>query len=165
MKRTRFKIKILKEKDIKPLREALSKKQRGLCLICKKPLNAPCLDHHHKKRIKGSGRIRGVLCRSCNVMLGKIENNCVRYSISQEELPEILRSMAWYLERTYLPYIHPSDAPKIPKLKKSSYNKLKKIMKADPGRKKCPEYPKSGKLTKPIKVLYKEFQLKPEFYS
>lgn len=169
MKRTKrflpVKIKVLGWGDISTLRDTLSQKQGGFCLICKRKLNAPCLDHNHKKRIKGSGQIRGVLCRSCNVMLGKIENNCVRYSISQEELPEILRSMACYLERPHLPYIHPSDAPKTPKLKKSSYNKLKKIMKDAPSRKKCPEYPKSGKLTKPLEALYKEFQLEPEFYS
>lgn len=169
MKRTKpkttRKIKVLGWGDISTLRDALSQKQGGFCPLCQRELNAPCLDHHHKKRIKGSGQVRGVLCRSCNVMLGKIENNCVRYSISQEELPMILRNMACYLEQPHLPYIHPSDAPKTPKLKKSSYNKLKKIMKDAPGRKKCPEYPKSGKLTKPLEALYKEFQLEPEFYS
>lgn len=159
------KIKVLGWGDISPLREALCEKQQGFCPICCRKINAPCLDHHHKKRIKGSGQIRGVLCRSCNVMLGKIENNCVRYSISQEELPEILRNMAKYLEQPHLPYIHPSDAPKQKLLMKSSYNKLKKIMKEAPSKKKCPEYPKSGKLTKPLKALYKEYNLKPEFYS
>lgn len=169
MKRTKHflpvKIKVLGWGDISALRDALSKKQQGICPICGKELNAPCLDHHHKKRIKGSGQVRGVLCRSCNVMLGKIENNCVRYCIAQEDLPTVLRSMALYLEQPHLPYIHPSDAPKTPKLKKSSYNKLKKIMNDASGRKKCPEYPKSGKLTKPLEALYKEFQLEPEFYS
>lgn len=165
IKNSKAKIKVLGWGDISTLRDALSQKQGGFCPLCQRELNAPCLDHHHKKRIKGSGQVRGVLCRSCNVMLGKIENNCVRYAISQEDLPRILRNMARYLEQPHLPYIHPSDAPKTPKLKKSSYNKLKKIMEDAPGRKKCPEYPKSGKLTKPLEALYKEFHLEPEFYS
>lgn len=163
--KTKVRIKVLGWGDIVALRETLCQKQQGICPVCQRMLNAPCLDHHHKRRIKGSGQIRGVLCRSCNVMLGKIENNCVRYSISQEELPEILRNMAKYLEQPHLPYIHPSEAPKPKLLKKSSYNRLKKIIKEAPGKKKCPEYPKSGKLTKPLKALYKEFNLKPEFYS
>jgi hypothetical protein len=116
-------LKILKHCDISTLREVLCQKQQGICPICCKELNAPCLDHHHKKRIKGTGQIRGVLCRACNVMLGKIENNCVRYSIAQEGLPAVLRNMATYLEQPHLPYIHPSDAPKAKKLRKSSYNK------------------------------------------
>jgi len=159
------KIKVLGWGDIGPLREAISQKQGGFCPICQRILNAPCLDHHHKKRIKGSGQIRGVLCRGCNVMLGKIENNCIRYSISQEELPEVLRRMAQYLEQEHLPYIHPSDASKPPKLMKSSYNKLKKLVDQAPGKRKCPEYPKSGKLTKPLQKLYREFCLAPEYYS
>jgi hypothetical protein len=100
-------------------------------------------------------------------MLGKIENNCVRYSIAHKNLPEVLRNMADYLERPQLPYIHPTDAPKAPLLKKSSYNKLKKVMEVSANRKKkkCPEYPKSQKLTKPLEALYKEFNIEPEFYS
>jgi len=158
------KIKILGWGDIGTLREALSQKQGGFCPICHRKINAPCLDHHHKKRLKGSGQIRGVLCRSCNVLLGKIENNCVRYAICQEELPDVLRHMALYLEQAHLPYLHPSEAAKPMILKKSSYNKLKKIVQDAPGVKQVPPYPKSGRLVKSLQKLYKEFHLPPEFY-
>lgn len=64
---------------------ALVAKQRGLCAICgvsfnkreykgggpfRKTikLNVPCVDHCHK-----TGKIRGALCYSCNVQLGKLE--------------------------------------------------------------------------------------------
>lgn len=152
----------LKNKDLLPLRKKLEKKQNNLCLICEKELSSPVLDHQHKKRIKGTGLIRGVLCRQCNVMLGKVENNCVRYSIKQNELPFILRNMANYLERKHLPYIHPSEAPKQKKLKKSSYKKLAKIIGDE---QKVPDYPKSGKLTKSLKKLYLKYGVRPEFYA
>jgi hypothetical protein len=94
------------------------------------------------------------------VLLGKIENNCARYSVSQQELPEVLYNMAKYLEKEHLPYLHPSEAPKAKKLKKTSYNKIKAV-----SRKKCPSYPRSGKLTKVLERLYEEYQIEPEFYA
>lgn len=163
-------IRQLKSNEVKSLRKYLLKKQKGKCLICKKKTDDAVLDHHHKKRIKGTGQIRGVLCRTCNVLLAKSENNCVRYGVSHEELPEILISMSAYLKRKQLPYIHPSEAPKKPILTKSSYNKLVKVVN---GEKKIPEYrmhktkknkPVQG-LTKPLEKLFNQFNIKPEFYK
>lgn len=152
----------LKNKDMVSLREELIKKQKNVCPLCERKINSPVIDHQHKKRIKGSGLLRGVLCRSCNVMLGKVENNCVRYSISQNELPAYLRNMANYLEKEHLPYIHPSEAPKVKRLKKSSYKRLVKIVN---GKQKVPDYPKSGKLTKPLKELYTKYGVQPKYYA
>lgn len=156
----------LKAKDVPKLRRfLLEKKQDGKCPICEKIIEDPCLDHSHIKRIGGSGLIRGVLCRTFNVFIAKSENNCTRYGIKQSDLPQILRSCANYLEREHLPYIHPSERPKDPKLKKQSYNKLLKAYKNSGKRAKFPEYPKSQKLTKKIAELFEQFGIKAEFYK
>ncbi len=156
-------IKQLKAKDVKSLRDHLYKKQKGKCLICKKKTNKPVLDHHHKKKVKGTGQIRGVLCSNCNIFLAKSENNCKRYLISNEELSTVLRSMADYLDKKQLPYLHPSEAPKKPKLMKNSYNKLKKALKDTEF--KCPAMSKSGVLTLVLKKAFVQAEIKPEFYK
>ena len=153
----------LKASDVPKLRKfLLNKKQDGKCPICTKEITDPCLDHSHIKRIRGSGLIRGVLCRTCNVFIAKSENNCTRYGIEQARLPFILRKCADYLEQAHLPYIHPSERPKDPLLKKASYNKLHKLY---DGRAKFPEYPKSRKLTKKLAEIYAKYALTPEFYK
>lgn len=57
-------------------RAILDKRQDWKCAICSEPLanltNA-CLDHDHY-----TGVIRGVLCRNCNGIEGKIKNLAVR---------------------------------------------------------------------------------------
>ena len=157
----------IKWEDIKTVRDALLIKQGGTCPICEREIRdgEACLDHHHKKRIKGTGKIRGVLCRTCNVLLGKMENNCVRYSVAHSDLPRVLRNMAAYMERRQLPYIHPSDRPKEPKIMRSSYNELCRRIASDQPSRRLPEYPKSGKLTKPLKKLYREIGMIPKFYK
>ena len=153
----------LKSKDIPVYRKKILKEdQDGLCAICGNPPRTPCLDHHHKKKIKGTGRIRGVVCSNCNVFLAKSENNAVRYGISHEELPEILRSMADYLEKDQYDLIHPSEKPHVPKLQKNSYNALRRVYN---GKAKFPPYPKSGKMTKPLRKLFKRFSIEPKFYK
>lgn len=166
IKKIKPKNKQLQSKDIPKVREKILKDQCGLCPICKREISDPCLDHHHKKKIKGTGLIRGVLCRSCNVFIAKAENNCVRYGILQIELPSILRNFADYLEQEHYPLIHPSEKPKTKILKKSAYNKLKKAYK---GKAKFPLYrTRKNKnvqtLTKPLKKLFEEYNIKPEFY-
>lgn len=49
--------------------QRMSENQENLCLICKefKPL---CVDHDHK-----TGRIRGLICASCNKGLGHFRDN------------------------------------------------------------------------------------------
>lgn len=157
--------------DVAIVRDNIAKANKFVCPICEKYMysNEIVLDHHHKKRIKGTGLIRGSICRTCNVFIAKSENNAPRYRISKKELPHVLRRIADYIERPQYIYIHPSEKPKQPRLKKASYNKL---VKADKENKntflKCPKlvpYPKSGKVTVPLKKLFDFYEIEPEFYS
>lgn len=60
------------------------KKQNGCCAVCKKPQKdfskSFAIDHDHK-----TGKIRGLLCHGCNVILGfskedtKILKNAIKY--------------------------------------------------------------------------------------
>ena len=93
----------LKQKDLPTIREQLLREQNGICPICKRVITDPCVDHHHKKWIKGTGLIRGVLCRSCNVFIAKSENNCIHTIHSELHDPQGIQE---HLERTPL-YIHP----------------------------------------------------------
>ncbi len=157
----------LKSSEVEKLRNHLWKKQGGKCLICKNITYDPVLDHHHKKKIKGTGFIRGVLCRTCNVFLAKSENNTVRCGIPVENLPEILRSMADYLERKQIEVVHPTER-KRQILQKSSYNKLITIY---DGRAKIPPYKTSPKgkpmqkLTVKLKALFEKYNITPTYYK
>lgn len=55
--------------------------QKGLCKICQQPMKPAAVDHCHS-----TGRVRGLLCRKCNVGLGMFRDN-----------PSLLRSAARYL--------------------------------------------------------------------
>lgn len=47
--------------------------QNGLCKICGDKLDAnkqTCVDHNHK-----TGKVRGILCRKCNVGIGAFQEN------------------------------------------------------------------------------------------
>lgn len=59
----------LKTTEIAGYRETLRKQQRDKCPICgcKLSLNLPSLDHDHE-----TGDCRGVLCRNCNQVEGRI---------------------------------------------------------------------------------------------
>ena len=74
----------------------------------------------------------------------------------------MLRNIADYVEKPHYPLMHPTEAPKIPKLKKSSYKKLKKVY---DGRAKFPKYPKQKKLTVGLKALFEKYGIEPEFYK
>ena len=52
----------------------------------------PVLDHCHT-----TGAVRGTLHRSCNSLLGKVENNAARFGI--KSLPAFLHGCAGYLQR------------------------------------------------------------------
>ena len=156
----------LKHKDLKEYRNRILKTdQNGLCAICNKIPKRPVLDHHHKKKIKGTGLVRGVIDSNMNVFLAKIENNAMRYGISNDDLPDILRSIANYMEKEQYPLIHPTEAPKEKKLKKSSYNKLLKVYKESESKLKFPSYPKSKRLTKPLEKFFNRYNILPEYYK
>ena len=68
----------LSRKDIPVVKEKLLKKQKGLCLICKRDLNTlpsrdVCLDHNHS-----TWMVRAVLCRQCNALEAKVYRAFVR---------------------------------------------------------------------------------------
>lgn len=57
--------------------------QGGRCAICSEPMDPACADHCHER-----DAFRGLLCRDCNLGLGRFHDN-----------PERLRQAAEYLER------------------------------------------------------------------
>ena len=78
---------------VAPYRAALLKKQVGKCALCKRQPAVPCLDHCHSE-----GVVRGVLCRGCNALLGKIENNAARNGLRGTDLYTYLMNIPQYLE-------------------------------------------------------------------
>jgi len=60
--------------------------QNGVCAICKEPGDGRwkklCVDHDHK-----TGKVRQLLCRNCNMVLGQVGDNII-----------ILQSMIEYLQ-------------------------------------------------------------------
>lgn len=68
----------LKVAEVAATRKRLLAEQGGKCALCQQACTeaAACLDHCHS-----TGAIRAVLHRSCNAVLGKVENGCVRYAV------------------------------------------------------------------------------------
>jgi hypothetical protein len=158
----------LKSKDVKPTRDIILEAQYGKCALCGNEItedSGASLDHQHmtaKETIgeDGAGLVRGVLCRGCNVMEGKIWNNMRRYLQPENVQDRIkwLESLIQYYKADNYKLIHPSEAPKEPKVSKRNYNKLKKIYDK---KAKFPDYPKSGKLTIKLKDLFEEYEIPP----
>lgn len=66
---------INRDQSIQVKAAILSKRQDGKCAICKTSLKLTdaCLDHDH-----ATGIVRGVLCRNCNGIEGRIKNLVTR---------------------------------------------------------------------------------------
>lgn len=159
---------VLKQADIKELREKLHREQNEICPICKDKTayDKITLDHQHKKKHEeigelGKGLIRGTICFTCNSAEGRILSVYQRQGLHKKEIEytDWLRNLADYLDRENLPYVHPNEVPKEPNIKKSLYNKLKKEYLKTERKKKFPDFPKSGKMTKALKELSEEFQI------
>lgn len=119
-----------------------------ICPICKKKIINPVVDHEHKKKVKGTGRIRDTICSNCNVFIAKAENNCVRYGIVLGELPEVLKNISEYFTTQQYNIIHYTEKDGKPILQKTLANKIIKWWDVlYPGKKKL-KYPKSGNITK-----------------
>lgn len=82
----------------------LLKAQGGLCLVCQKSINVKtagrasdyCCDHDHE-----TGEVRGILHRSCNAALGKIDHAAGRWgakSMKYEDIVPYLKQVVAYYE-------------------------------------------------------------------
>jgi hypothetical protein len=63
--------------------ESMLGEQEGHCKLCDRTENL-CVDHCHD-----TGKIRGILCASCNVGIGNLQDD-----------PDLLRKAAEYLEKS-----------------------------------------------------------------
>lgn len=74
----------IKHTQIAHHREKIMKRQRGKCPLCTEDLelNLPSLDHDHD-----TGAIRGVLCRNCNQVEGRVNRwvNRGKRSLTKKE--------------------------------------------------------------------------------
>ena len=142
--------------SVRLIRESFLKKS-CICPICNKEIVSPVLDHQHKKKVRGTGRIRNNICSNCNVFIAKTENNCTRFKIAQEELPEVLKNISEYFGAQQYNIIHYTDKESRPTLSKTLANKVLKYWEyLYPGKKKL-KYPKSGILTKDWEDALKRF--------
>jgi len=157
-----MKEKFLKWSEIKTVRERLIIEQNNICPICKKPMEKPVLDHYHRKKLGGSGKIRGVLCFSCNAYIGPMENRAKRHYIDQGDIPTVLRNTADYLECEQSEYLHPSEKAKRPILSKRDFNRMVKKFKTISSN-KPPVYPLSEHITKEVQKYYDMTGLEPKF--
>ena len=158
----------LNQRDIKEVRENILTEQYGKCAICGCTITEESgisLDHQHKRKSDtngndGAGLIRGVLCRNCNVLEGKIWNGTSRYiqPNNVQERINFLENLVEYYKKDNYSFIHPSEKPLEPLVSKRNYNKLKKKYS---GKSKFPEYPKSKKITKKLQELFDYYQISP----
>lgn len=161
-------MKQLKSGDISHIRDTILEEQNNKCVLCNNEITEDTgvsLDHQHMKKSEtigedGAGLVRGVLCRACNVWEGKIWNNTLRYRQPKDvqDRIEMLQALIDYYKKDNYELIHPSERPKERKVSKRNYNKVKKVYE---GRRKFPEYPKSGKLTKGLKELFEKYEISP----
>lgn len=98
----------LKSTQVKPYRAQLLEAQHQNCAICGLPCpdEKAVLDHCHK-----GGHVRAVLHRSCNSLLGKLENNAPRYGMSFEQLVAFANGAGAYLvkhQENQTGFIHPT---------------------------------------------------------
>jgi len=94
----------LKYNQVKPHRELLLEQQDYKCALCGDSINGDAvLDHDHK-----TGKIRRVLHRGCNCLLGKIENNLPRNKVTLGQLAVICQNLVKYLEEEYEDVVHPT---------------------------------------------------------
>jgi len=177
---------LMKQSDIKLLRDKLWKFNNGICPLLNiyVPQDKTVLDHIHKlindDCSEQKGTIRNAIDFRANAIEGKITNSYKRYFGSDEsthpiKLSDFLRNLADYLDvGAYVDengnyHVHPNEVPKPKPVSKRNYNKLKRMSNAEefvPKRKnqkkkKFPEYPKSKKLTKELKLLFTKFNISP----
>jgi len=147
----------LETKDISQLRDKLLKEQLNKCGICGTTDGIVwTLDHSHKKGFGGTGLIRGVLCRSCNSVEGKIVRALKRFGVKIHNMSDWLRNLADWLDKPHYPYIHPTEKEVI-KITKTDFKALmKKYLEKYP-KKVALKYPVGGKANTRLQEIIKEF--------
>ncbi len=162
----------MKQSDIRILKEKIWLMNDKKCPVLgiERPLDKMALDHIHANKSDeysiNKGTIRTSLDFRVNAVLGKLENAVKRTGLDKEQsfnMGDFLRKAADYFDNE--PYhednkyfIHPLEVKKDPLVSKKNYNKLKKVY---TGKAKFPEFPSSGKLTKPLEKLFKEYNIEP----
>ena len=103
----------LKYNKVKEYREQTLSSQDHRCGLCGEhvPKDEAVLDHDHK-----SGKIRKVLHRGCNALLGKVENNMARNHVDLLRLELICSNLASYISTDWTDVTHPTH--KTPEEKK-----------------------------------------------
>lgn len=159
----------LKTTEIKALRDKLANEQGNVCPLCGRPLVEPCLDHQHKRRktdepgVDGAGLVRGVLCRDCNALEGRIWNAMDRHLQPEtvKDRVQFLKNLIFYYNKEPQKILYPGeDIPK-QKLSKRNFNKLKSAYAKDHPKSKPLEYPTSQCMTKKLEPLYKHYNINP----
>lgn len=107
----------IKQAEVAGLRRQMLRDQGYKCGLCGKLCNnqEAALDHDHR-----TGRVRGVLHSSCNILLGKVENFTGRYGqalIREGRLKSALIGMPAYMDDDYsrmpLHYRHKTPEDKL----------------------------------------------------
>lgn len=157
----------MQDKELKPFREAKVLELDHICPICKnkREKHEFVVDHKHKTKtetngVNGAGMIRGVICFKCNSAEGRMLSKFKRSGLHKDtDFADFLRTLADYLELETTNLIHPTEKVKVKPLMKRPFNKIKKLHDIKYPRRKKLEYPKSGKPTKMIVDLAKEFDI------
>lgn len=153
----------LNHSDVKDVRLQLLEEQQSICPLCGTKIEVcdAVLDHDHD-----TGLIRGVLHNICNAIEGVLKHKFRRGGGAKyTEYQTFLDNLVVYLKKAQHPMIHPSEKPKEPKLMKSSYNELLRVLKKQGHKKKVPPYPKLKKMTKALQELYDAYDVAPKFYE
>ena len=106
----------------------LLKEQDGLCPLCGKEIDLTTkgegvIDHDHD-----TGRIRGLLHRSCNAAEGKISNAAARWGAKSSSYADIipyLKNLVAYLERPPKNLIYPMH--KTPEEKEAAAKQKRRV--------------------------------------
>lgn len=169
----------MKTADIRILKEKIWLANEKKCPVLgfEISLDKMALDHAHKRKDEeyatDKGVIREALDFRSNAVLGKLENSIKRTGLDKMEnfnISTFLRNAADYFEKgsyteviegelTY--FVHPKEVKKEPKCSKKNYNKLAKLYKEANLKAKFPNYPTTGKLTKPLQILFEKFNISP----
>lgn len=160
----------LKTSDISAVRHQILEQQHFKCAICGKPLTGSgdsTLDHQHRLKKSqpigedGAGLVRGVLCRDCNALEGRIWNNSTRYKQLKtvQERIEFLKSLILYYSKPKYDFIHPTEKPAQKILSKKNFNIVAKLYKQKFPKRKLLVYPKSKHLTDNLRKIFDMFEI------